>query len=211
MRADSGPKIVDVTSCETGIAARHLAKVAARLFASRGYDATSVREIVEEAGVTKPTLYYHFGSKEGLAQALLTVPLTRLVESMRAALEGTPEAVEAVCTMMETCFAFSREDPDRSRFFFALFFGPMGQSLAAELSRFGEQIDGLWRQAARRLAEARVIATERVDACTSCLRGVFMIHMLDFLYRGKDLEPDLARRLVGDVLRGFGEPGPGRE
>ena len=41
----------------------------------RGYDATPVRAIVEAAGVTKPTLYYHFGSKEGLAQALDPVPL----------------------------------------------------------------------------------------------------------------------------------------
>ena len=55
--------------------ARHIARTAARLFAERGYDATSVREIVEAAGVAKPTLYYYFRSKEGLAQALLTVPL----------------------------------------------------------------------------------------------------------------------------------------
>ena len=59
--------------------ARHIARAAARLFAERGYDATSVREIVEAAGVAKPTLYYYFRSKEGLAQALFTVPLTNLV------------------------------------------------------------------------------------------------------------------------------------
>ncbi len=46
-------------------------KQAARLFAERGYDAVSVREIVESAGVTKPALYYHFGSKEGLARAVV--------------------------------------------------------------------------------------------------------------------------------------------
>jgi AcrR family transcriptional regulator len=39
---------------------------ALRLFTSRGYAATTVREIVESAGVTKPVLYYYFGSKEGL-------------------------------------------------------------------------------------------------------------------------------------------------
>ena len=63
--------------------ARHIARSAARLFAERGYDATSVREIVEAAGVAKPTLYYYFRSKEGLAQALLTVPLTNLVAELR--------------------------------------------------------------------------------------------------------------------------------
>ena len=41
------------------------------LFAERGYAATSVREIAEAVGVTKPTLYYHFGSKDGLFTALV--------------------------------------------------------------------------------------------------------------------------------------------
>jgi AcrR family transcriptional regulator len=40
-------------------------------FGRRGYAATSVLEIVEHAGVTKPVLYYHFGSKEGLMKAIM--------------------------------------------------------------------------------------------------------------------------------------------
>lgn len=44
---------------------------ALELFAARGYDAVGVQEIVGAAGVTKPTLYHHFGSKEGLFAALL--------------------------------------------------------------------------------------------------------------------------------------------
>src|SRR5215471_7252303 len=68
---------------ELGSVARHISRVAARLFAARGYDATSVREIVEAAGVAKPTLYYYFKSKEGLASALLTVPLSGLVSTLR--------------------------------------------------------------------------------------------------------------------------------
>src|SRR5688572_16100689 len=39
---------------------------ATRLFAERGYAATSVREVVEACGCTKPALYYYFRSKEAL-------------------------------------------------------------------------------------------------------------------------------------------------
>lgn len=49
----------------------HVLRAAAQLFAERGFDAVSVREIVQAAGVTKPALYYHFGSKEGLALAIM--------------------------------------------------------------------------------------------------------------------------------------------
>ena len=41
------------------------------LFYARGYDAVGVQEIADGAGITKPTLYYYFGSKLGLLKALL--------------------------------------------------------------------------------------------------------------------------------------------
>ena len=43
---------------------------ALHLFYVRGYDAVGVQEIVDAAGVTKPTLYYYFGSKKGLLETL---------------------------------------------------------------------------------------------------------------------------------------------
>ena len=46
-------------------------QAALRLFLLRGFAATSVREITAEVGVTVPTLYYHFGSKDGLLEALV--------------------------------------------------------------------------------------------------------------------------------------------
>src|SRR5947209_20018328 len=121
---------------ETGAMARHIAQVAARLFAARGYDATPVRAIVEAAGVTKPTLYYHFGSKEGLAQALFTVPMARLVAAWRAILAGPADPVAKLEASAEAHFAFGREDPDRARFTFALYFGPLSSGLAVEMERF---------------------------------------------------------------------------
>src|SRR5581483_8225499 len=123
--------------------ARHIARVAARLFAERGYDATSVREIVEAAGVTKPTLYYHFGSKEALAQALVTTPLERLQEAMRRAIDEAADPVEGLAAMLQAKLDFCREDPDRARFFYALFFGPLATGLANEIARCGGCMDDL--------------------------------------------------------------------
>ena len=39
---------------------------ALELFYAKGYDAVGVQEIAQKAGITKPTLYYYFGSKYGL-------------------------------------------------------------------------------------------------------------------------------------------------
>ncbi len=46
-------------------------EVALRLFTEKGYDATSLREISEELGVTKAALYYHFRTKEEILSSLM--------------------------------------------------------------------------------------------------------------------------------------------
>ena len=52
-------------------ARQRLLDTATELFAEKGYAGTSVREIVDRAGVSKPVLYYYFQSKEGLFYAIL--------------------------------------------------------------------------------------------------------------------------------------------
>lgn len=45
--------------------------VALKLFADKGYEATSMREIAEHLGISKPALYYHFDSKEDIVRGIL--------------------------------------------------------------------------------------------------------------------------------------------
>jgi AcrR family transcriptional regulator len=45
--------------------------VALEMFAERGYDGTSLREIAERLGVTKAAVYYHFKTKEDILVSLL--------------------------------------------------------------------------------------------------------------------------------------------
>jgi AcrR family transcriptional regulator len=60
----------EISSLEVN-ARERLLETATELFAEKGYAGTSVREIVEKAGVSKPVLYYYFKSKEGLFYAIL--------------------------------------------------------------------------------------------------------------------------------------------
>jgi AcrR family transcriptional regulator len=50
---------------------RRILDTATKLFAGRGYAGTSIRDISEQLGMTKGSLYYHFASKEDLLFALL--------------------------------------------------------------------------------------------------------------------------------------------
>ena len=75
-------------------------KSAASIFSTKGYAATTVREIVASAGVSKPVLYYYFGSKKGIYFELMRGPFEKfdllLLDSLQSRGERTQEAARSV-------------------------------------------------------------------------------------------------------------------
>jgi AcrR family transcriptional regulator len=68
-----------------------LVEVGRDLFAERGYEATSVEEIAERAGITKPIVYEHFGGKEGLYAVVVDREVEHIVERIVTAIStGSP-------------------------------------------------------------------------------------------------------------------------
>jgi AcrR family transcriptional regulator len=193
-----------------GEVARQIARAAARLFAERGYDATSVREIVEAAGVTKPTLYYHFGSKQGLAEALLTRPMTDLVARLRALPREEPDTSRLLVRAVETKLAFLEEEPERARFFYAICFGAQCSTLRDEMHRFGAELDRAMLDCFDRAAEGGLIEPGRAGHAFEVCRGMVISASFQVIFFRRGLEPGLAGRLVSDLLRGFGHRGTDR-
>lgn len=71
-------------------------RIAMGLFARNGFDGTSIRDIADAAGLTKPALYYHFSDKEELYEHVVTERMTRLNAAMREAIAGSDDPVEQV-------------------------------------------------------------------------------------------------------------------
>src|ERR1700754_4423032 len=68
----------------------HLVKLAAELFARKGFQATTVREIADEAGILSGSLYHHFDSKETIVDEVLSIFLDDIIARYRAALVAGP-------------------------------------------------------------------------------------------------------------------------
>lgn len=97
---------------------------ALKLFSSKGYAATSVRELVEAAGVTKPVLYYYFTSKEGLYLALMQDALADFHQVAEQALTipGSAQArIKGYCSAIRAVFAQRLEV---ARLIYAIYYGP---------------------------------------------------------------------------------------
>jgi AcrR family transcriptional regulator len=65
-----------------------LLTIARKLFADRGFEATSIEEIATRASVSKPVVYEHFGGKEGLYAVVVDREMRHLLDSMTNALTG---------------------------------------------------------------------------------------------------------------------------
>jgi len=87
---------------------------ATRLFAARGFEGTSVQAIAEAVGVRKPSLLYHFKSKEELRQAVLDELLARWNEVLPELLMAAAE-VDRFDGVLDAMADFFLEDPDRAR------------------------------------------------------------------------------------------------
>jgi TetR/AcrR family transcriptional regulator len=89
-----------------------LLSAAIRLFASKGYAATSVRDIVAAAGVTAPSLYHHFGNKEGLFLAIVRAGQSRVEAAQQEVLAAGGSAAVRILRLSKAYVALRREFAD---------------------------------------------------------------------------------------------------
>lgn len=97
---------------------RQLLEVAVDVFAERGFHGTSMDEVAEAAGVTKPVLYQHFTSKRELYLELLDDVGSHLVGAVTAAVGGASgprQQVEAGCAAY---FEFVTQETNAFRLLF---------------------------------------------------------------------------------------------
>ena len=97
---------------------RQLLDVALRVFAERGFDGTSMSELAEAAGVTKPVLYQHFGSKRDLYLELLEDVGRQLQDAVTKGIAGADRPHAQVLGGFRAYFQFVAEHRDAFRLLF---------------------------------------------------------------------------------------------
>ncbi|GGX37129.1 TetR/AcrR family transcriptional regulator [Streptomyces noursei] len=152
-----------------------LLATAAEVFAAQGYNATTVRQIADAAGMLAGSLYYHFDSKESMVDEILAAFLDELwagYDAVLAAGLGPRETIEALVTE-------SFREIDRHRAAVAIY-QKEARHLADRHPRFGYLAD-----ARRRFAGAWLGTLERGVA--------------DGIFRA-DLDIRLAYRFLRDTV-----------
>ena len=93
-------------------------RAAAKLLAESGGEPVSTRAVLAEAGVGAPTLYHHFGDKQGLFDAVVAHGFSLFLDHLRAA-ASTGEPLDDIRRIWDAHVAFGRENPA----FYGLMYG----------------------------------------------------------------------------------------
>lgn len=102
-------------------------RAALKHFAESGYEGASVQRIVDDARVTKPTLYYYFRSKARLYQALIDWAHDERYRLMQEAAERGQSLEERLTEILAALFEFINDHRPLMRIAFATAFAARGE------------------------------------------------------------------------------------
>lgn len=177
--------------------------VAIGLFARKGYSATSVREIVRDARVTNPMLYYYFESKEGLFCKIIDNLMEYRYEQL-SRIEATNQSLrDKLREFMRFSVDSALESPDVLRFIYSAILGPQEGRPKYDLYAHHQKTTEL----VVRMFDNAVDAGEfkaRADMNTTFLADFLLQSIGMFLMRGLRLTDDLPESERETALQDFG-------
>ena len=195
-----------MTSVVENVIANKLLDAAVQLFAHKGYPATSTREIVEAAGVTKPMLYYYFQSKEGLLGAAIGHFLDEFYRRLREVVAEPLSAERKLVEVVWTQLGFCQQHKPFARLFYALYFGPDDQKGLVDLRKSTESGHELLLQVVAQSVAEGLVRPDCVEDMTMTLHGMINIWVMAALNDDAELTYELAERIVENMLHGFHKP-----
>jgi AcrR family transcriptional regulator len=177
---------------------------ALELFSTKGYDATSVREICEAAEITKPTLYHFYGSKEGVYRALVEGALQEYKERLVRQVEAPGSPIERLKAIARDYFAFARERQELVRFIFALVHNPSSSAPATDFSNFYSGVVGLVSGVVDQGIAEGTLRPGPGELRMLVFMGALGESLCGYLITGKpEITPELADRLVDTIVEGW--------
>jgi AcrR family transcriptional regulator len=182
---------------------RRLLDAAIVLFAEKGYASASVKEIVAQADVSKPVLYYYFGSKEGMFHAILDWASKRQEAVLDEVLKMSGTAMDRLLFLYQRIHQGLIENPNLFKMIHNLIFGPpQGAPLYDFRQYHGRLADTIKRIYLEGRARNELAPAEPDDV------AILVLGIIDFCIRlgpvGREpMDPDRSKRLLNLVFRGL--------
>jgi len=177
--------------------------VSLSLFAERGYNAVGVQDICDASGVTKPTLYYHFGHKRGLLDAIAAERYGAFVREAQESVEYRGDVAASLSALMLTFLNSARNDAEFSRLRLCLAFSPASSEEHAAFKPFTEELYAALRRFFKDAARDHGNMAGRDLAYAASFIGTADAYSGLFLAGALDPDDAFVRRVVHHFMHGI--------
>ncbi len=184
---------------------RQIMNAALRRFAEQGYAGTSVQEIVDDARVTKPSLYYHFRNKADLYRALVERAFEERYRLMQEAVAQGGTMADQLTEICAALFKFIGRHRDLMRMAFATTFAAQGEvpdeaGCCQKGLRNFEFLHSLFKKA---VAQGELNRDFDAEELAMCFVGLMHLYIMAYLIKVRGLpNRRTAERIVELFLAG---------
>ncbi len=181
---------------------RRVLRTAAQLFSRRGFDGVSVQEICDAAGVTKPTLYYYFKSKQALYDRLREDSWQLLQQYMGTARRSDLTVLEQMERAIVEFFRYLEDNEDYVRFIIRMHFPLLLSEQTSELCAHDQyRFQAMSDQLQLAIQRKEIDPHTDIPITVSALIGTLNYIIGQVLMRNRTLDDKvaLARRIM-DIL-----------
>jgi TetR/AcrR family transcriptional regulator len=180
-----------------------LLRTACRLFANRGFDAVGVQEIVENTGLTKPTLYHYFGSKQGLYSSILETYLNPFLSELSRLCIYSGDMTNSLEKIASHYFKFAEQEPSFFRLWMTVRLNPPQSSTYMAINPYQnlqqKQLSDLFLQAASQHGNMR----GRQNAYAISFLGLLYAYVALALQDNSALDDQLVYNVVHQFMHGI--------
>lgn len=173
------------------------------LFSEKGYEGTSIREIIEGAGVTRPVLYYYFENKEDLFRRLFETTFSELIQRIEAGSRLEDTCVVRLKGIISGAFALAEENVQAVRLILQVLFAPPMQGPALDRDKLIRQRFKTVEYVIRDGLKDKELSGGDSQSLTLVFLGIMDFHMMAKSNRlDTNLSPELAASLVDFFVSG---------
>jgi AcrR family transcriptional regulator len=175
-------------------------EVASRLFAEKGFSNVSVRDICRESGTSAPVIYYYFGSKKGLFDAVARkqISMTDFIARLTkvGGVTDPRKGLESFIASYLSSFPEHAFDPGLYMRDSATLDKRSAQMVSDDLERIREMVSGIIE---RCIARGYFRKTDPAMA-SDCLLGMLNRVIFQHIHFSKSSDRDIYRRFVTDFF-----------
>ncbi|MFN3652259.1 MAG: TetR/AcrR family transcriptional regulator [Armatimonadota bacterium] len=177
-------------------------RAAEKLFARKGYAATSVHEITNAAEVNRALLYYYFEDKHALYMALIDEGVAHFRQMLKRALASPGSYSDRLAAFVRGHLELIRTRPDHARMVHRCLLDRHQEEfgLVEKFQANVQVIEAFFREA----VEAGEFDVDRPELAARTLLGPTFVYSLWRVYEGDRFTPEeLERHVTSLLLRGW--------